>query len=138
MTSTIKMDTNSMDTKNIQESRKKNLLKFLLGKPEEQSSLFRQIINSELLKRKQYMQDQTPEFIQYNVKLNEDIYNCKLKEIERHTKILKEQMLAYANNEKYPSIISIIERKLYIVEMQIDIGIHNLLQNNNVKFYFDV
>jgi hypothetical protein len=133
MTSTIKMNTNTSN-----DSRKKTLLKFLLGKPEEQSTLFRQIINSELVKRKEFMEDLDPQFAQYNAELNDSIYNSKLKEIERQTKILKDQMKAHANNEKYPSIVSIIERKLYIVEMQIDIGIHNLLQNNNVKFYFEV
>jgi hypothetical protein len=126
--------TSMMDPHN----RKRTLLKFLLGSPEEQPVLFRKLIYDELDKRKEYMKGFNPEFNEYNLQLSEMIYNSKLNAVEQHTKILKEQMIAHANKEKYPSVISIIERKLYIVELQIDIGIHNLLKNNNVKFYFEV
>jgi hypothetical protein len=132
MTSTIETDS---------KNRKRTLLKFLLGTPTEQPILFRQIINHELLKHKDYINnnsDLNSNYKEYNEQLREMIYNSKLKEVERHTKILREQMTAQAKNEKYPSIISIIERKLYIVELQIDIGIYNIIQNKNVKFYFEV
>ncbi len=128
MTSIIEMDP---------KNRKRTLLKFLLGKPDEQPILFRQIINYELIKHKQ-IQDEASEFKDYNDELKEQIYNSKLKEVERQTNILKAHILAQSNNEKYKSVISIIERKLYIVEMQIDIGVYNLMKNRNVKFYFEV
>jgi hypothetical protein len=81
---------------------------------------------------------QNDELKEYDIQLNEMIYESKLKEIKRQTEVLKEQMIAQANGTKYFSTISIIERKLYIVELQIDVGVHNLLKNNNVKFYFQV
>ncbi len=135
MTSTTEMNIKNYES---QEPRKKTLLRFLLGKPEEQSKLFREIINNELLKRQAFMKDANPLFAQYDAELSEMIYNSKLKEVGRQTKVLMDQIKAHANNEKYPSVVSIIERKLFIVELQIDIGIHNLLQNKNVKFYFEV
>ncbi len=46
-------------------------------------------------------------------------------------------MIAQSKGIKHPSMIPIIDRKLFIVEMQIDIGVYNLIQNKNVKFYFD-
>ena len=119
-------------------SRKRTLLKFLLGTPEEQTILFKKIIYEELDKRKEFFNTQNMDFKEYTDQLNDMLYESKLKEVTRQTTVLKEQMIAYANKEKYPSIISIIERKLYIVELQIDIGVYNLMQNKNVKFYFDV
>ena len=119
--------------------RKRTLLTFLLAKPEEQSKLFKEIIYKDLVKMKEYFKNASKdtELYEYTQILNEDIYNSKLKAIENHTKILKEQILAQSKGIKYPSIISIIDRKIYIVEMQIDIGVYNLIQNKNVKFYFD-
>jgi len=118
--------------------RKHTLLTFVLGKPEEQPALFRQIINKELIKMKEFMEEaKNTEFYEHTLKLNEELYNCKLKEIEYQTKILKEQMLAQSKGVKHPYHISVIDRKLYIIELQLDIGVYNLIQNKNVKFYFD-
>jgi hypothetical protein len=122
-----------MDTYN----RKRTLLKFILGKPEEQSALFYNIIYNELDKYKEYFNNQNPELKEYTEQFNNMLYESKLKEVEQQTRILKAHMIAQANKEKYPSVIPIIERKLYIVELQIDIGIYNLLKGNNVKYYFD-
>jgi hypothetical protein len=123
---------------NIKE-RKRTLLTFLLGKPEEQPTLFRQIINKELIKMKEFINSiKDSELYENTSQLNDEIYNSKLKEIENQTKILKEQMTAQSNGIKHPSFISIIDRKLYIIELQLDIGVYNLIQNKNVKFYFDV
>ena len=58
-------------------------------------------------------------------------------------------MVAQSNGKEYPSIVSIIDRKLFIMELQLDVGVYHLLQNNNVsaynllenknvKFYFDI
>ncbi len=110
----------NVDTKD----RKRTLLKFLLGKPHEQPKLFRQIINDELLKRKAFYDN----INESDLQINKTIINSKLKEIDVQTKILKEQILAQTKNEKHNSIVSIIERKLYIVELQIDIGVNNLLK----------
>jgi hypothetical protein len=65
------------------------------------------------------------------------IYEGKLKGVEEQTKVLKEQIEAQANGTKHPSHISIIDRKLFILEMQLDIGVYNLINNKGVKFYFD-
>jgi hypothetical protein len=119
--------------------RKKELLTFLFAKPQDQPRLFRNIINKELDKMKEHI-DSRPddeELKKYNKQLDEMIYQSKLKGIEEQTRVLKEQMIAKANGNKHPSIISIIERKLFIVEMQLDIGVYNLIQNKNVKFYFE-
>ncbi len=129
MTSTIEMEPNS---------RKKMLFKFLLGTPEEQPVLFRKIIYDELDKRKEFFNSQNMDFKEYTEQLNDMLYESKLEAVKQQTKVLKEQMIAFANKEKHWSIMSIIERKLYIVELQIDIGVYNLIKNNNVKFYFDV
>ncbi len=120
--------------------RKRTLLTFLLAKPEEQSTLFKQIVYKELIKMKEYLAEASKDvdLYDYTKQLNEEIYNSKIKAIETQTKVLKEQMLAQANGTKHPSLISIIDRKLYIIELQLDIGVHNLIQNKNVKFYFDV
>jgi hypothetical protein len=130
MSSSIDMNTNY--------NRKKTLLKFLLGNQQEQPALFQAIIYNELEKRKKFMNELNPEYNKHNDELSEIIYTSKLKEVERQTKILKEQILASTVNQKYKSYVSIIERKLYIVEMQIDIGVYNILKNKNVKFYFEV
>ncbi len=121
-------------------SRKRELLTFLFSSADKQSDLFRKIINKALVERKRFIDKypQNDELKEYDIQLNDMIYESKLKEIKRQTDTLKEQMIAQANGTKYPSVISIIERKLYIVELQIDIGVHNLLKNNNVKFYFQV
>ncbi len=123
----------------INKERKRTLLTFLLGKPEEQPALFRQIINKELVKMKEFMDEvKKSELYDYTLQINEDLYNSKLKEIEFQTKILKEQILAQSKGVKHSSYISVIDRKLYIIELQLDIGVYNLIQNKNVKFYFDV
>jgi hypothetical protein len=119
--------------------RKRELLTFLLGSKETQSELFSKIIYKDLDKFKEFMDDlDKSELGEYSKIINEDIYNSKLKEIKTQTDTLKEQMIAQANGIKYNSVVSVIERKLYIIELQIDVGIYNLYHNRNVKFYFDV
>ena len=118
--------------------RKRTLLKFVLGTPEEQQTLFRDIIYKELDERKKFMDYKQDDTIkEYNNKLNEMIYNNKISAIKMHTDILKEQIFAQSKGTKHPSTLSIIERKLYIIELQIDVGIYNMLQNKNVNFYFE-
>ena len=119
--------------------RKRELLTFLFAKPKDQSVLFHAIINKELVKMKEFIDSRSKdeELQKYNKQLDYMIYEGKLKGIEAQTKVLKEQMKAYANGTKHPSMISIIERKLFIVEMQLDIGVYNLLNNKDVKFYID-
>ena len=129
--------TTVIESDNTFKERKRTILTFLFATAKEQPILFRQIINKELLKRKQIMENASDNS-EINEYLNEVIYNSKLKEINIQTEMLKQQMIATANGSKHPSILSIIERKLYIIEMQIDIGVYNLLKNNNVKFYFEV
>ncbi len=119
--------------------RKREILTFLFSKPENQSELFSRIINKDLIRMKQLLEPSNDSNLQVCTDfINEDIYQCKLREIKRQTDILKDQMIAHVNGVKHPSVISIIERKLYIIELQLDIGVYNLLKNNNVKFYFDV
>ncbi len=120
--------------------RKRTLLTFLFAKPEEQSKLFKQIVYKELIKMKEFYEiaSKDTELYDYTKQLNEEIYNSKLKGIETQTNVLKEQMLAQSNGTKHSSLISILDRKLYIIELQIDIGVYNIIQNKNVKFYFDV
>jgi hypothetical protein len=121
--------------------RKREILTFLLSKPEEQSKLFEKIINKDLIRMKQILdsnKDSDPNLQICTDFINEDIYQCKLREIKRQTDMLKDQMVAHVNGIKHPSLLSIIERKLFIIELQLDIGVYNLLKNNNVKFYFDV
>ncbi len=125
-----------METTN---ERKKELLTFLLAKQQDQPKLFRTIINKELIRKTKYLKDvqQNEEFKIYNKQLDDMIYEGKLKGIEEQTKVLKEQMIAYNNGTKHPSLITIIERKLFIVEMQLDIGVYNLLNNKSVKFFIE-
>lgn len=119
--------------------RKREILTFLFAKPEKQSELFRKIINKDLVRMKQLTEKSDDTNLQICTDfLNEEIYNSKLLEIKRQTDVLKDQMIAQAKGEKHPSLLSIIERKLFIIELQLDIGVHNLLKNNNVKFYFEV
>jgi hypothetical protein len=119
--------------------RKREMLNFLFAKPENQSELFRQIINKDLIRMKQLTEKSEDPNLQICTDyLNEDIYQCKLREIKRQTDMLKDQMIAHVKEEKHPSLLSIIERKLVIIELQLDVGVYNLLKNNNVKFYFDV
>ena len=119
--------------------RKREIVTFLFAKPEDQSKLFQQIINKDLLRMKQLTIPSSDTNLQVCTKfINEEIYQSKLKEIKRQTDMLKDQMIAHVNGVKHPSILSIIERKLFIIELQLDVGVYNLLLNNNVKFYFDV
>ncbi len=119
--------------------RKREILTFLFSKPDDQSKLFQKIINKDLLRMKQLMEPNPDPNLQICTDfINEEIYQSKLKEIKSQTDILKDQMIAQVKGVKHPSLLSIIERKLYIIELQLDIGVYNLLKNNNVKFYFDV
>jgi hypothetical protein len=120
--------------------RKKELLTFLLAKPKDQPKLFRAIINKELNSRIKYLHERSKDdqFECYNKMLDDMIYESKLKGIDSQTKILKEQIIATENGTKHPSLISIIERKLYIVEMQLDVGVYNIINNKSVKFCIDI
>ncbi len=124
---------------NSHKQRKKELLTFLFAKPDEQTILFRQIINKELIKMKEHMDSRSKDELlqQYNKELDKMIYEGKLKGIEQQTKVLMEQMIATSNGVKHPSHISIIERKLFIIEMQLDVGVYNLLNNIPVKFFIE-
>ncbi len=120
--------------------RKKELLTFLFAKPEEKSQLFRSIINKDFMKMKEYMNTylEDEELKKYNNELNKMIFESKLKGIDIQTKVLKEQMMCQKNGTKHPSILSIIDRKLVIIEMQLDIHVYNLIQNNvHIKHYFE-
>jgi hypothetical protein len=124
---------------NCNPERKHELLTFLLASKENQSDLFRKIIYKDLDKFKEFMEDlDKSELGKYSKILNEDIYNSKLKEIKIQTDVLKEQIIAQEKGIKHNSIVSIIERKLYIIDLQLDVGVYNLYHNKNVKFYFDV
>jgi hypothetical protein len=120
--------------------RKRELLTFLFAKKEDQPTLFRAIINKKLIEMKKFMDSRSKdeELQKYNKQFDYMIYQQKLKEIEIQTKVLKEQIEAYANGIKHPSLMSIIERKLFIVEIQLDVGVYNLINNNSVKFYIDI
>jgi len=125
------------------QERKKELLTFLVGNNDKQSELFRKIIYKDLDKFKKFMDDASKsDMFEYTKYLNEDIYNSKMKEIKIQTAALKEQLIAEAEarkkGEKCKSLFKSIDRKLYIIELQIDVGIYNLYHNKNVKFYFDV
>ena len=117
--------------------RKKKILTFLLKKDDQYT--FRDILFNELDKKRAFMNYEQDDTIKdYNNKLNEMIINSKINAIKTHTDILKEQMEAQKNGSKYPSTLSIIERKIYIVELQIDVGIYYILQNKKVKFNLDI
>ncbi len=125
------------------QERKKELLTFLVGNNDKQPELFRKIIYKDLDKFKKFMDDASKsDMFEYTKYLNEEIYNSKMKEIKIHTAALKEQLIAEAEarkkGKKYESLIDSLDRKLYIIELQIDVGIYNLYHNKNVKFYFDV
>jgi hypothetical protein len=119
--------------------RKRELLTFLFAKPKEQSTLFHAIINKELVKMKEFMDSRSKdeELQKYNKQLDYMIYESKVEGVKQQTKVLKEQIEAQANGTKHPSHISIIDRKLFIFEMQLDIGVYNLLNKKDVKFYLD-
>lgn len=119
--------------------RKKDILTFLFAKPGEQPKLFREIIDKELNKATNYINNRSKdeELMKYNKILDEMIFESKIKEINSQTKVLKEQIIAQQKGVKNPSCISIIERKLAIIEMQLDVGVYNLLNKKNVKFYFE-
>ncbi len=124
---------------NCNQERKRDLLTFLLGSKENQQALFRKIIYKDLDKFKEFMDNlDNSELNEYSKILNEDIYNSKLKEIKIQTDVLKEQIIAQEKGIKYNSIVSIMERKLYIIDLQLDVGVYNLYHNKNVKFFFDV
>jgi len=114
--------------------RKRELLTFLFAKPKDQSALFHAIINKELIKMKEYMDSRSKdeELQKYNNRLDKMFYESKMAGIEQQKKVLKEQMEAQANGDKYPSHISIIERKLFILELQLSTGVYNLINNKSM------
>ncbi len=115
---------------------KKGILRFLFANADEQPILFRQLLYKQLIDRKEFLATAKPELNYITDRLNEDIFNSKIREINFQTEILKKQMINQKNGIKQTSLISIIERKIYIAELQIDIGIYNLMNNKSVKFYF--
>ncbi len=124
----------------IHNERKKELLTFLLAKPSDQPRLFRNIIDKELKNKIKFLKDsqEDEQTKHYNKMIEDMIYESKVKGIEQQTKVLKEQIIAYKNGIKLPYLVSIIERKLNIVEMQLDVGVYNIMNNKNVKFYIDI
>jgi hypothetical protein len=115
---------------------KKGILRFLFANADEQPILFRQLLYKQLIDRKEFLATANPELNHITNRLNEEIFNSKLREINFQTDILKTQMLNQKNGIKQTGVISIIERKIYIAELQIDIGVYNLMNNKSVKFYF--
>jgi hypothetical protein len=115
---------------------KKSILRFLFASADEQPILFRQLLYKQLIERKEFFATANPEFKDIDTRLNNDIFNSKLREINVQTNILKKQMIDQKNGIN-TGLLTIIERKIYIAELQIDVGIHNLLNNKHVKFYFD-
>ena len=115
---------------------KKGILRFLFANSDEQPILFRQLLYKQLIDRKEFLATANPELNYITNRLNEDIFNSKLREINFQTEILKKQMINQKNGIKQTGLISIIERKIYIAELQIDVGIYNLMNNKSVKFYF--
>ena len=109
--------------------RKKELLNFLLAKPIDQPKLFNIIINKHLIKIKEYMDKRSnnEELTVQNKMLDNMIYKGKIDMIKYQTKVLEEQIKSHANGIKYPSHLSIIERKLFIIELQLDVGVYNIL-----------
>lgn len=130
--------------------RKRELLTFLFAKNEDQPALFRAIINKKLVETKDFMDSRSKdeELQKYNKQLDYMIYENKVKTVQAQTKVLREQIEAHAKGIEYSPtakgieytpIMSIIERKLFIIEIQLDIGVYNLINNKNgVKFYFDI
>ncbi len=118
---------------------KRSLIAFLIGNPKQQPELFRKIINKELQKMKEYINEvsKDEENSVKNKILRDAIYISKVKEIHFQTEMLKEQIIAQEKGIKHPSIISILDRKLYIVNLQLDVGVYNLIHNKHVNFYFD-
>jgi hypothetical protein len=125
------------EKKNPYKEYKKSILRFLFASADEQPILFRQLLYKQLIERKEFFATANPEFEDINTRLNNDIFNSKLREINFQTDILKKQMIDQKNGIKQTGLITIIERKIYIAELQIDVGVHNLLNNKHVKFYFD-
>ena len=115
---------------------KKGILRFLFANADEQPILFRQLIYKQLIDRKEFLATANPELNYITNRLNEDIFNSKIREINFQTDILKKQMVNQKNGIKQTGLLSIIERKIYIAELQIEIGVYNLMNNKSVKFYF--
>jgi len=104
---------------------KRSILKFLLSKKEEQPILFREIIDKEMLKIIDF-HNSLDEFGYLTEDLNDEIYYSKLKELDNQTRVLKEQIISQSNGTKHNSALSIMERKIYIVTLQIEIGVYKL------------
>ena len=117
---------------------KKSILRFLLADSKTQSILFHDLIKKKLTKIQEFMNDNSddPVLKEMTYNFNRIINESKIKAVERNTIVLKEQLIAKEHNIKHPSNMSIIERKIYIVELQIDIGVYNIINNKKVEFIF--
>ncbi len=118
---------------------KKEILRFLFANADDQPILFRKLLTKRLNEYIDSMKSWKPEFIQINKKLAEDIHKSKENAINHLTVILKKQMEDYQKGIKPPPNVfspSIIERKIFIVELQIEVGVYKLANKETVNFFF--
>jgi hypothetical protein len=138
----IKTTKNTEETLNKPNSYieyKKEILKFLFASAEEQPILFRKLLNQRLNEYLDSKKNWIPEFEEQNKMLAKDIFLSKEESIKHLTIILKKQMEDYKKGIKPPPNVytsSIIEKKIFIAELQIEVGVYKLANDKRVNFFF--
>jgi hypothetical protein len=118
---------------------KKNILRFLFASSDEQHLLFRELLTKRLNEYLEGIKNWIPEFKEQNKRLAEEIHLSKVEAITHLTIILKKQMEDYKKGIKPPPNVftsSIIEKKIFIAELQIEVGVYKLANNERINFFF--
>ena len=118
---------------------KKDILRFIFANADEQPILFRKLLNKRLNEYLEGVKNWNPEFQEQNKRLAEEIYLSKVEGINHMTIILKKQMEDYQKGIKSPPNVftsSIIEKKIFIAELQIEVGVYKLANDKCVNFFF--
>ena len=131
--------TEPLNKPNSHTEYKKDILRFLFASADEQHLLFRELLNKRLNEYLEGIKNWKPEFKEQNKRLAEEIYLSKVEAINHMTIILKKQMEDYKKGIKPPPNVftsSIIEKKIFIAELQIEVGVYKLANDKRVNFFF--
>lgn len=127
------------------EEMKRDFMEFINAPKEQQTMLFRRILQKEIDSRKKFSEDSHKLREQYNPgmtdfseldymtkKFNIILHVGRVKDLQKEQKKLFEQIVANSIGEKYDSNITIEERKIIIATLQINIAVDKLEREGRI------
>ena len=128
-----------------QEQMKMDLMEFINAPKEQQTTLFRIILQKEIESRKKFSEESNKIRAEYNPgmtdfseldymtkKFNVYLHVGRMKDLQVEQKKLYEQIVANSIGEKYDSNITIDERKIIVASLQIHIAVDKLERDGRI------